>query len=224
MSSHLVDGVALPDHVSGDPGLELCNTRAGWGGPEPREYLTGDRALTLWAADVGLRPPPPRRVLARIAPDAGNGPNGATARAIRLREALYACALGRGTPSDWDEIARAATDARTRAVLRPDRDDAARRPAWQVQPAPEYTIEQGWPLAALDAAALAAEQLLCHRASTVSACPGPGCGWLFTEPRGRRRWCSMAVCGNRSKARRHASRRRSVAPPDDDARASSVEP
>lgn len=203
-----MDGVALPDHVSGHPGLELCNTRAGWGSPEPREYLTGDRALVLWAADVGLRPTPPSRVLAGIAPDAGTGPDGATACAVRLRAALYACALGRGTPSDWDEIACAATGARTRAVLRPDPDDTANRPVWSVRPEPGSASETAWPRAALDAAALAAEELLRTAAGTIAACPGAGCGWLFTDPRGRRRWCSMAVCGNRAKVRRHASRRR----------------
>jgi predicted RNA-binding Zn ribbon-like protein len=47
----------------------------------------------------------------------------------------------------------------------------------------------------------------------VEACPGRGCGWLFHDPRGRRRWCSMAWCGNRAKARRHAARRQPVDPP-----------
>jgi predicted RNA-binding Zn ribbon-like protein len=60
-------------------------------------------------------------------------------------------------------------------------------------------------LAVADAAAtLLAEP---GRASAVHACPGRGCGWLFLDPRGRRRWCSMAVCGNRAKARKHAARR-----------------
>src|SRR6478736_4345946 len=40
----------------------------------------------------------------------------------------------------------------------------------------------------------------------VHACPGNDCGWLFLDPRNRRRWCSMAVCGNRAKARAHARR------------------
>jgi predicted RNA-binding Zn ribbon-like protein len=36
----------------------------------------------------------------------------------------------------------------------------------------------------------------------------PSCGWLFLDPRGRRRWCSMATCGNRAKVRAHAARAR----------------
>jgi len=36
-------------------------------------------------------------------------------------------------------------------------------------------------------------------------CPGPGCAGRFLDdsPAGRRRWCSMAVCGNRNKAAAH---------------------
>jgi predicted RNA-binding Zn ribbon-like protein len=44
--------------------------------------------------------------------------------------------------------------------------------------------------------------------STVHACPGVGCGWLFLDPRGRRRWCRMEWCGNRAKVRAHAARQR----------------
>jgi predicted RNA-binding Zn ribbon-like protein len=38
----------------------------------------------------------------------------------------------------------------------------------------------------------------------------PDCGWVFADPSGRRRWCSMAWCGNRSKVRRHAARARAI--------------
>ncbi|WP_069736476.1 CGNR zinc finger domain-containing protein [Streptomyces sp. EN27] len=33
------------------------------------------------------------------------------------------------------------------------------------------------------------------RRLTVRACPGKGCGWLFLDAGGRRRWCSLRVCG-----------------------------
>jgi len=41
--------------------------------------------------------------------------------------------------------------------------------------------------------------------SRLRICPGPGCAGRFADdsPAGRRRWCSMAVCGNRSKAATH---------------------
>ena len=43
-------------------------------------------------------------------------------------------------------------------------------------------------------------------ATRVGACPGRGCGWLFIDQAGRRRWCRMEWCGNRAKARAHARR------------------
>ena len=53
-------------------------------------------------------------------------------------------------------------------------------------------------------------------------CPGPGCHGRFLDdsPAGRRRWCSMAVCGNRSKAAAyrqaaHAAPSLTVPPPPD---------
>ena len=59
----------------------------------------------------------------------------------------------------------------------------------------------------LRAVALAAEDLLTSDlVGYVAACPGVGCGWLFADRRRRRRWCSMAACGNRAKARRYAQR------------------
>jgi predicted RNA-binding Zn ribbon-like protein len=46
--------------------------------------------------------------------------------------------------------------------------------------------------------------------SYVKACEGPTCTLLFADhTRGRaRRWCSMAVCGNRAKAAAHRQRQR----------------
>jgi predicted RNA-binding Zn ribbon-like protein len=56
-----------------------------------------------------------------------------------------------------------------------------------------------------DIARDAAELLGTSQRSRLRICPGPGCAGRFTDdsPAGRRRWCSMAVCGNRSKAATH---------------------
>jgi predicted RNA-binding Zn ribbon-like protein len=61
-------------------------------------------------------------------------------------------------------------------------------------------------LVRLGVARAAGELLTSPEPRVVRACPGRGCGWLFLDRRGRRRWCDMAVCGNRAKARRHAAR------------------
>ena len=54
MPNHRVSGQLVPDAVSNHVALELCNTRAGWREPSPREYLVSHDALTVWAGDVGL--------------------------------------------------------------------------------------------------------------------------------------------------------------------------
>jgi predicted RNA-binding Zn ribbon-like protein len=54
-------------------------------------------------------------------------------------------------------------------------------------------------------AADAAELLGTGLRDRLRICPGPGCRGRFLDdsPAGRRRWCSMAACGNRSKAAAH---------------------
>jgi predicted RNA-binding Zn ribbon-like protein len=44
----------------------------------------------------------------------------------------------------------------------------------------------------------------------LKACPGHHCGWAFYDHSRNQtgRWCSMAVCGGRAKARAHYQRRR----------------
>jgi predicted RNA-binding Zn ribbon-like protein len=62
----------------------------------------------------------------------------------------------------------------------------------------------------LELAREAGELLATSDLGHVKACMGSDCGWLFLDPIGRRRWCTMEVCGNRAKARRHAQRTRSA--------------
>jgi predicted RNA-binding Zn ribbon-like protein len=61
--------------------------------------------------------------------------------------------------------------------------------------------------AAVDAVAMLADPA---RLARVRRCPGRGCGWLFLDASGRRRWCSMQTCGSRAKMRRLYERRRSA--------------
>jgi predicted RNA-binding Zn ribbon-like protein len=79
----------------------------------------------------------------------------------------------------------------------------------------EFIAREGgleWLLAAI--ARSAAEILVDGPAARLRLCANPSCGLLFSDMSRtrRRRWCSMALCGNRHKvaafARRHSSRRR----------------
>jgi predicted RNA-binding Zn ribbon-like protein len=193
VSWRLVEGVPLPDAVGGHVALDFCNTRAGWGDPAPKEYLRAPGVLALWARENGL------------VPAAADGSDEASLhRAIALREALYRCSLagagaaGDATDADWELVSAEAAAARSASVLRPMAHGGA---VWSPRTA------AGTPADALRAVALAAEDLLTSDlVGYVAACPGVGCGWLFADRRRRRRWCSMAACGNRAKARRYAER------------------
>jgi predicted RNA-binding Zn ribbon-like protein len=48
------------------------------------------------------------------------------------------------------------------------------------------------------------------RPDRVRVCADDTCRWIFYDasPTGRRRWCSMASCGNRAKAARHRARKK----------------
>jgi predicted RNA-binding Zn ribbon-like protein len=211
MSWRLVEGVPLPDAVGGHPALDFCNTRAGWGSPRPKEYLTAPHVLALWARENGITgdtADDPTDDPADGATAAAPSDEAALARALALREALYACTQGRGSPADWARVAAEAADARARGRL-VGRDGT---PAHWAPLAP-----QGGAAAALWGIAMAAEDLLTSPlAPFVAACPGTGCGWVFADRRRKRRWCSMAACGNRAKARRYAERHGLGAPGDDD--------
>lgn len=70
-------------------------------------------------------------------------------------------------------------------------------------------VPQGAPADALAAlTALDALRLVSTGAlSTVRRCANPHCVLLFLDSSGRRKWCSMRLCGNRMKVARHQSRK-----------------
>jgi len=55
----------------------------------------------------------------------------------------------------------------------------------------------------------AGELLTSGQLARLKRCSGDGCSWLFYDrsKNQSRRWCMMAHCGNRAKARRHYARR-----------------
>jgi predicted RNA-binding Zn ribbon-like protein len=59
--------------------------------------------------------------------------------------------------------------------------------------------------------AIAATAMIDGSWQRLKVCPGEDCGWTFYDHSRNQtgRWCSMAVCGGRAKARAHYRRRRS---------------
>ncbi len=177
----------LPKPIGGHPALELCNTYAGWGEPPlPRgEWLRDYPTLLAWAEFTGL--------IESTAPRPGGEEVLASVRSFR--GALYRL-LRHG--EGFEEVAAQADRANALTTLTADPDGGAR---FRLPPSSDPELP-------LHAVALAAADLLSSNAR-VGACPGPGCGWLFLDPRGRRVWCNMASCGNRAKVKAHADRQRS---------------
>jgi predicted RNA-binding Zn ribbon-like protein len=187
-----VDGISLPERVAGHPALELHNTVGGWRFPEPREYLVDYRALLTLSRDLGVvSTDESDALLARAATPYARG----VLREIkRLRSALHAVALT-DSPDAATELHRFVLTA-VRAS-RYTRDDAG-----------TLRLDGGTGLRMpLHRFALSLNSLLeQHPRSAIRSCADERCGWLFLDATGRRRWCEMAVCGNRAKARRYAQR------------------
>jgi predicted RNA-binding Zn ribbon-like protein len=199
VSSVVVSGLVLPVSVGGHPALDFCNTRAGWGAPTPKEYLLSYDHLAVWSREAGVLRPSQVAALRRAAMADPVAARGVMAAALTLRDAAYAVLLGSRSASDFSVVAAHASAARGAATLRrstPGRGPLAR-----------WTLPVDGVNAPLLGVAAQLDDLLSSPLSgVVAACSGVGCGWLFADARQRRRWCDMAVCGNRAKARRHAQR------------------
>lgn len=200
----MVSGYPMPAPFGGHPALEFCNTWAGWENPpagagiDPRrEYLADYDRLAVWAGHAGLLPDEQVRSLRADALERPDRAATVHRQARRLRNAVYALMLDLSDRAGFEEVSRLAD----RAVR------ATRLELFAEGPRRVLPESVGLPAPVL-AAARAAEDLLSGAMATaVRACPGEDCGWLFLNVNGRRRWCSMSSCGNRSKVRAHAARR-----------------
>jgi predicted RNA-binding Zn ribbon-like protein len=128
----------------------------------------------------------------------------ARALALRdmLRELLAALAAGEPARRQWVEVVN--------EILRSDlgyRQLVAREDGWSLA----TVASQDDALAALVPVARSAAELIQEGpGAPVRKCASPTCVLYFYDasPTGRRRWCSMAMCGNRTKVAAHARRER----------------
>ncbi|HKE20199.1 MAG TPA: ABATE domain-containing protein [Kofleriaceae bacterium] len=162
--------------------LDFAASLAGRLREQPTDLLREPDDLGRWlvAAGLAVRPPAPTRA--------------DLVGARELREALYRLAL---------------SCARGRPLAEADRAIVNR---WAARPGPAPQLAAGgaltWRGAGVPAliAAIArdgVELLGGSDAARIRACAGEGCAVLFldTSRAGRRRWCSMASCGNQAKVR-----------------------
>ena len=128
-------------------------------------------------------------------------------RAIAVREGLRGLAAGNNDASpdvaaaSLADVNRAAAGARVEVLLEADRPRFA-------------ATGTGLDRALGVVLAITGTAMLDGTWQRLKTCPGHHCGWAFYDHSRNQtgRWCSMAVCGGREKARAHYRRRREEQP------------
>jgi predicted RNA-binding Zn ribbon-like protein len=182
--------------LGGRPAIDLVNTlRERW--RRRVETLVTPDDLGLWIARAQLAPASPRVSRARLR------------EARELREAIDACMQTTHEPAPAAAVATidawlAHAGARAQLAVADDGTPVLgeREPA--------DPVERALAAVALDAARMLGTPA---EAARIRVCASATCSARFYDhsPAGRRRWCSMALCGNEAKARRYRERSRSMA-------------
>lgn len=185
--------------VAGNLALDFINTVAYRSDPERvKDHLQSPEDVRRWAHQAGLsddeaiRSGPPVR-------------GGALRRVRTVREELFTIfrAIGRGEPIPANALRRignAQRDCRAKQCLSIRGGEV--RWIWRSSATCADFL--------LDPILTAATDLLTSVSrGLVRQCADEGCGWIFLDRSNarKRRWCSMADCGNRSKAREHYRRK-----------------
>ena len=179
-------------YVAGDPWLNLVATAADRIGPDPFERLWDTERLREWLHHEYA-------VADDITIDEAE-----LASARRLREALWtlATATVRGTALSAGAV-KTVNDA-----LRGYRPCELTIDGGRLRTTPPPTVPAalGW-LARKAVADLTTPDT----AAMLRICAADGCGAVFADPSGRRRWCPSGRCGVKSRVRAHRSRARESA-------------
>lgn len=186
--------------LTGQVSLDLVNTVDWRTSSDPAELLNSYSDLLRWGRHTGLLKDQEAR---RLASEAAKHPKKAVAvlqQALALRETLFrifsAITAGQqAEAADIESLNRSLSDALSRLRLRSAKE------AYQWEWSGDAELERVlWPVVRAAGELLTSESL-----TLLRQCPGDGCAWLFldTSRNKSRRWCTMEVCGNRSKARRH---------------------
>jgi predicted RNA-binding Zn ribbon-like protein len=185
--------------------LDFANTRSWRGSETPTERLNDVDDLLGWierTAGVRARSVQPVATLSRDHPDAADE---LFAEAIEMRESIYRVFSAIAADERIAERDLAALQAAIAAA--PARSELVRsggRHAWRIgdlRPSAPHLLPR------LLAPVLwsAGDLLVNADGRRIRRCANEECLWLFLDESksGTRRWCDMASCGNRAKARRH---------------------
>lgn len=187
--------------VGGHLCLDLANTVSSRADGPGRDYVRSYDDLVDWSEHAGLlRAEEADHLRAAATAEPGEA-TAVLRRAIALREAVYRAFAGLVAghqPSDADLETSNAELAAALAHLRLGRGNTGFAWVWQADG--DALARMLWPIARSAAELLTSDDL-----PRLRVCAGEGCDWLFVDlsKNGSRRWCTMAACGSRSKARRY---------------------
>jgi predicted RNA-binding Zn ribbon-like protein len=187
--------------LGGHAAMDFVNTRPVLRG-EPVEWLGSFDDLVDWTLGAGLLGDDAAAARALRATQAER--DAAAGRARELREALRGAleALRDGHPAPA-ALVRSVNEALARRVVHDEVVGRGRSLRLVRRFRPERAGDLLTPVAG------AVADLLCNvDPGTLRRCGNPACVLWFVDARGRRRWCSMAVCGNRMKVAAFQKRRR----------------
>ncbi len=202
--------------------LDFTNTLEPWGADQPREFLTDYAGLLAWAIHAGALAAELAAPLSGLAEAEPAGAAAVLDQAHALRRAIYhlfsRAAQGRAAEQVEDSMPRRSGHPLQRNELQ--RMNSALAEAWPHRQITRTDNGFAWGWQGMEedlgsvlwpVALSAGELLVSPQVARVKACAG--CGWLFLDISrpGTRRWCDMAVCGNRAKVQRHYARTREAA-------------
>lgn len=196
------------DLIGGNAAIDFVNTVSHWAGDQV-DRLGDPAAFGQWAALAGLLYGDDlERLDAELSADP-KGANDFYTEMTKLRAALYRIffAAAEKAPAD-DHDLDLLNDWKVRAArhcaIRQDRD-GFRRACADEAPALERAMRQ-----IFDAAETL---LLSGRLDRLRICGGDDCEWMFLDlsKNGKRRWCSMATCGNEHKVKAFRKRKKEAA-------------
>ncbi|PRW64764.1 CGNR zinc finger domain-containing protein [Actinopolyspora mortivallis] len=186
--------------VGGDPVLDFVNTAGGRTKARDTERLNQFVDALEWAHTVGMLDQIERDQLVARADRNPLEAEQALNELREQREALHAFLLAgvEGTECDTEARQRVHSDIATAYRQAEPSEHFRTHPAWIID-----ITTAGTRLLARRLALAAARLLASDQRTQLSVCGR--CSWLFLDssPTRRRRWCSMATCGNRAKAQRH---------------------
>lgn len=186
--------------VGGDPALDFVNTAGGRTKARDTERLTRFVDALEWAHTGGVLDQAERdQLVARAHRDPVEAEQ-ALDELREQREALHAFLLAgvEGTECDIGARQRVHSDIATAYREAEPSEYFLTHPAWVID-----ITAAGAQLLSRRLALAASRLLASDQRAQLSVCGR--CSWLFLDPSPtrRRRWCSMATCGNRAKAQRH---------------------